>query len=147
MVAAAAAAAAALLAVPVGSTRCYTDVAASKANSTECGHGTGCIKVYVDSEEYLMRMHRGYGYGQEPGRLPELPPRLRGDPVVLRGCFALQVNHNRCYLARDGYSYCWCDKDLCNGGGHVRRGRRHLATLLSVVLVAAACRNWFGGGS
>ncbi len=144
------------------STRCYTDIAASKANSTECGHGTGCIKVYIDSEEYLMRMHhqtRDYypgigggggpssrrggggvgGGGGEIGRLPQLPPRLRNNPVVLRGCFALQVAADRCYLARDGYSYCWCDKDLCNGGG--RTASENGGLLLSMaVLIATGVR-------
>ena len=86
-----------------------------------------------------MRLHQGYGYGQEPARLPQLPPHLRGDPVVLRGCFALQVNHDRCYLARDGYSYCWCDKDLCNRGSGAGASN---AFALALVAIATRWRMW-----
>ena len=47
-----------------------------------------------------------------------LPPRYQGDPVLLRGCFVLAVP-DRCYMAKNGLSYCWCSqKDLCNSAPH-----------------------------
>ncbi len=75
--------------------RCFTDVSASKGKSTNCGEGTGCIKVYIDSEVHLMQLHdrlQRRGHLLEPGKLPELPERLRGDPVLMRGCFTLMVS-------------------------------------------------------
>ena len=49
--------------------RCYTDITASKSNSQECGLNTGCVKIYIDSEDMLSRkqMDMGFGYGYKPG--------------------------------------------------------------------------------
>ena len=50
--------------------RCYTDVSATKSNSMECGLNTGCVKIYIDSEDMLYRKQteKGYGYGYKPGK-------------------------------------------------------------------------------
>lgn len=98
--------------------RCYTDVGATKTHSTECGISTGCVKIYINSEEMLMRRHSGtYGLSPSP---TDLPPRYQGDPVLFRGCFVLAVP-DRCYDADNGLSYCWCStKDLCNAATPVR---------------------------
>lgn len=99
--------------------RCYTDVEASKSHSVECGLNTGCVKIYIDTEEMMMRRQAelGYGYGmQPPDGVPPLPERYMGNPVIRRGCFVLAVP-DRCYTANNGLSYCWCSqKDLCNSG-------------------------------
>ena len=49
--------------------RCYTDITASKSNSQECGLNTGCVKIYIDSEDMLYRKQTdmGFGYGYKPG--------------------------------------------------------------------------------
>ena len=49
--------------------RCYTDITASKSNSQECGLNTGCVKIFIDSEEMLYRKQTdmGFGYGYKPG--------------------------------------------------------------------------------
>ena len=100
--------------------RCYTDVKGTKSASVECGLNTGCVKIYIDSEEMLYRKQQeyGYGYGYQPGAgepgSVSLPDRYLNDPVLLRGCFVLAVP-DRCYMAKNGLSYCWCSqKDLCN---------------------------------
>ena len=45
--------------------RCYTDIGATKSSSVECGLNTGCVKVYIDTEEMQLResAKMGYGYG------------------------------------------------------------------------------------
>jgi hypothetical protein len=94
--------------------RCYTDISATKSYSTECGLNTGCVKIYIDSEDMLYRKQteKGYGYGYKPDY--QLPPQYRNNPVLVRGCFVLKVP-DRCYTAKNGLSYCWCStKDLCN---------------------------------
>ena len=50
--------------------RCYTDITASKSNSQECGLNTGCVKIFIDSEEMLYRKQTdmGFGYGYKPGK-------------------------------------------------------------------------------
>lgn len=50
--------------------RCYTDKEAAKSNSMECGLNTGCVKIYIDSEDMLLRKQteKGYGYGYKPGK-------------------------------------------------------------------------------
>ena len=97
--------------------RCYTDIGATKSSSVECGLNTGCVKVYIDTEEMQLRKQAEYGYGygfNKAEGVPPLPERYLGDPVLKRGCFVLAVP-DRCYNARDGKSYCWCSqKDLCN---------------------------------
>jgi len=94
--------------------RCYTDITASKSNSQECGLNTGCVKIYIDSEDMLYRKQTdmGFGYGYKPDY--QLPPHFQNNPVIVRGCFVLKVP-DRCYTAKNGLSYCWCStKDLCN---------------------------------
>ena len=51
--------------------RCYTDIDAVKHNSLDCGLNTGCVKIYIDSEELLYREQtkKGYGYGYKPGEI------------------------------------------------------------------------------
>jgi hypothetical protein len=44
-----------LLPSPVSGLRCYTTKEATKGNSVECGLNAGCVKIYIDSEEMLMR--------------------------------------------------------------------------------------------
>lgn len=106
----------------VGALRCYTDIDATKSYSVECGLSTGCVKIYIDSEEMLMKQQRTYGYPPGFGQMPTLPPHLEGDPVLLRGCFVLAVP-DKCYNAKNGLSYCWCSsRDLCNGSSHLRFG-------------------------
>ena len=110
-----------LFCTPVSGLRCYTDVTATKSNSVECGLNTGCVKIYIDSEEYLMRHQLELGVSPSFGEMPELPPELQNNPVKMRGCFVLAVP-DRCYMAKNGLSYCWCStKDLCNGapGSHL----------------------------
>lgn len=97
--------------------RCYTDVAATKSLSVECGLNTGCVKIYIDTEEMMLKRQSdmGFGYGFTPPEgIPPLPDRYLGNPVLRRGCFVLAVP-DRCYTAQNGLSYCWCSqKDLCN---------------------------------
>ena len=97
--------------------RCYTDTAATKSRSVECGLNTGCVKIYIDTEEMMLRRQAEYGYGYgfpPPEGVPPLPDRYLGNPVLRRGCFVLAVP-DRCYTAQNGLSYCWCSqKDLCN---------------------------------
>ena len=97
--------------------RCYTDVSATKSLSVECGLNTGCVKIYIDTEEMLMRRQAQYGYGygyDKPEGVPPLPDRYLNNPVLRRGCFVIAVP-DRCYTAKSGLSYCWCSqKDLCN---------------------------------
>lgn len=99
--------------------RCYTDIGAAKSHSVECGLNTGCVKIYVDTEEMMLRRQAEYGYGYgfpPPEGVPPLPERYMGNPVLRRGCFVLAVP-DRCYTAQNGLSYCWCSqKDLCNSG-------------------------------
>ena len=103
-----------LLVSSAGGLRCYTDVEATKSKSVECGLNTGCVKIYIDSEEMLMKMHRSYLYPPDPNEPIQLPEQYRDNPVLLRGCFVLGVP-DRCYNAKNGLSYCWCrSKDLCN---------------------------------
>lgn len=101
----------------VDSLRCYTDIDATKSLSVECGLNTGCVKIYVDTEEMMLRRQAEYGYGygfKPPEGVPPLPQRYMGNPVLRRGCFVLAVP-DRCYTAINGLSYCWCSqKDLCN---------------------------------
>ena len=100
--------------------RCYTDVKATKSQSVECGLNTGCVKIFIDSEEMLYKKQQEYGYvygyqpgAGDPGQIT-LPERYQGNPVLMRGCFVLAVP-DRCYMAKNGLSYCWCStKDLCN---------------------------------
>ena len=112
--------------------RCYTDVKATKSQSVECGLATGCIKIFIDSDEMLYKKQQDYGYvyGNQPGALDiksiTLPPRYQGDPILLRGCFVLAVP-DRCYMAKNGLSYCWCSqKDLCNAAGRPPAATREL---------------------
>ncbi|XP_059099599.1 uncharacterized protein LOC131893561 [Tigriopus californicus] len=108
----------------VGALRCYTDIDATKGYSVECGLSTGCVKIYIDSEEMLMKQQRNYGYPPGFGQMPTLPPHLEGDPVLLRGCFVLAVP-DKCYNAKNGLSYCWCSsRDLCNGSSRLWSGLR-----------------------
>ena len=97
--------------------RCYTDIGATKSLSVECGLNTGCVKIYINTEEMMMRRQAEYGYGYgfpPPEGVPPLPDRYLGNPVLRRGCFVLAVP-DRCYTAQNGLSYCWCSqKDLCN---------------------------------
>ena len=97
--------------------RCYTDLDATKSLSVECGLNTGCVKIYVDTEAMLMRRQAEYGYGfgfPAPEGVPPLPEKYMGNPVLRRGCFVLAVP-DRCYMANNGLTYCWCStKDLCN---------------------------------
>lgn len=111
---------------PCQGLRCYTDVKATKSQSVECGLSTGCIKIFIDSKEMLYKKQQDYGYvyGNQPQsafgdvKSITLPPRYQGDPVLLRGCFVLAVP-DRCYMAKNGLSYCWCSqKDLCNSAPH-----------------------------
>lgn len=109
--------------------RCYTDVHATKSESVECGLNTGCVKIYIDSEEMLMNQQRDFGYPPGFGEMPKLPEKYQGDPVLMRGCFVLAVP-DRCYNAQNGLSYCWCSqKDLCNLGVP-RGGSRTLLVIL-----------------
>ena len=50
--------------------RCYTDITASKSHSQECGLNTGCVKIYIDSEDMLYKKQTdmGFGYGYKPGK-------------------------------------------------------------------------------
>ena len=97
--------------------RCYTDIDATKSLSVECGLNTGCVKIYVDTEAMLMKRqtHYGYSFGfPAPEGVPPLPEKYMGNPVLRRGCFVLAVP-DRCYMANNGLTYCWCStKDLCN---------------------------------
>ncbi len=97
--------------------RCYTDVGATKSLSVECGLNTGCVKIYIDSEEMMLRRQAQYGFGYgypPPEGVPPLPDRYMNNPVLRRGCFVIAVP-DRCYTAKNGLSYCWCSqKDLCN---------------------------------
>ena len=114
----------------VSALRCYTDVLATKSESVECGLNTGCVKIYIDSEEMLMNQQRNYGYPPGFGEMPKLPKKYQGDPVLLRGCFVLAVP-DRCYNAQNGLSYCWCSqKDLCNAARPRPRGNRTLLVAL-----------------
>ncbi len=61
-----------LFASPAGGLRCYTTKEATKGNSVECGLNTGCVKIYIDSEEMLMRKQKEYGVNFV-GELPTLP--------------------------------------------------------------------------
>ena len=92
----------------------------------ECGLNTGCVKIYINTEEMMMRRHAEYGYGYgfpPPEGVPPLPDRYLGNPVLRRGCFVLAVP-DRCYTAQNGLSYCWCSqKDLCNSAPHALKGR------------------------
>jgi hypothetical protein len=102
--------------------RCFTDITASKSTSQECGLNTGCVKIYIDSEDMLYRKQTdmGFGYGYKPDY--ELPPQFMNDPVLIRGCFVLKVP-DRCYTAKNGLSYCWCStKDLCNSATSLKIG-------------------------
>jgi hypothetical protein len=97
--------------------RCYTDIGATKSLSVECGLNTGCVKIYIDSEEMMLRRQAEYGYGYgfpPPEGVPPIPKRYMNNPVLRRSCFVLAVP-DRCYTANNGISYCWCSqKDLCN---------------------------------
>ena len=35
---------------------------AFQGSSVECGLNTGCVKIFIDSEEMLMRKQREYGF-------------------------------------------------------------------------------------
>ena len=50
--------------------RCYTDKSATKSYSQECGLNTGCVKIYIDSQDMLYRkqLDMGHGYGYKPGK-------------------------------------------------------------------------------
>ena len=91
---------------------------------------------------YKKQQDYGYVYGNQPGSFDiksiTLPPRYQGDPVLLRGCFVLAVP-DRCYMAKNGLSYCWCSqKDLCNAAGRPpAKGGLALA-----VATAAVCLLW-----
>nr|XP_040564205.1 uncharacterized protein LOC121114335 [Lepeophtheirus salmonis]XP_040564206.1 uncharacterized protein LOC121114335 [Lepeophtheirus salmonis] len=116
--------------------RCYTDIKATKSMSVECGLNTGCVKIYIDSEEMMMRRQRKFGVPPGADGYPELPLEYQNNPVMLRGCFVLAVP-DRCYTAKSGLSYCWCStKDLCNGGGSPLKGRNFLPPpLIGLVLL------------
>jgi len=87
--------------------RCYVDLAVTKSISIECGFSSGCVKIYIDTEEMMLRKQAEEG-------INTLPERYLGNPVLRRGCFVLAVP-DRCYTAKNGISYCWCSgKDLCN---------------------------------
>ena len=117
--------------------RCYTDIEATKSHSVECGLNTGCVKIYIDTEEMLMRRQAelGYGYGmQPPDGVAPLPDRYLGNPVLRRGCFVLAVP-DRCYTAQNGLSYCWCSqKDLCNSGFRLSLSRPLLFIVTGLVM-------------
>jgi len=58
--------------------RCYTDISAAKSRSVECGLNTGCVKIYIDTEEMMLRRQAEYGYGYgfpPPEGVPPLPDR------------------------------------------------------------------------
>ena len=77
---------------------------------------TGCVKIFIDSEEMMLRRNQQYGYAYPTGEgsAPALPERYLDNPILLRGCFVLAVP-DRCYTANNGLTYCWCStKDLCN---------------------------------
>ena len=113
--------------------RCYTDTGATKTESVECGLNTGCVKVYINSEELLMKQTRTYGYPPAAGKMPELPPEYQNDPVQMRGCFVLAVP-DRCYNADNGLSYCWCStKDLCNAAPKARVASGAIFAALAVL--------------
>ena len=126
-----------------GGLRCYTTKEATKSNSVECGLNTGCVKIYIDSEEMLMRKQKEYGVNFV-GELPTLPEAYQNNPVLMRGCFILAVP-DRCYNANNGLSYCWCStKDLCNGAQ--RTARTSLVTLLSASAASVMLWRTAGGG-
>ena len=117
--------------------RCYTDVEATKGLSVECGMNTGCVKIYIDTEEMLMRQAMNYGYSPAVGKYPDLPKKFQSNPVVMRGCFVLAVP-DRCYNAKNGLSYCWCStKDLCNGAEKAGLTFRPSVVLLVSLWMAA----------
>lgn len=121
--------------------RCYTDVSATKSMSTECGLNTGCVKIYIDSEEMLLRQQRENPNPTAFGEMPKLPERYENDPVLMRGCFVLAVP-DRCYNAKSGLSYCWCStKDLCNGGDG-RHGRTDSKVTMALAALAVAVSWW-----
>ena len=54
---------------------------------------TGCVKIYIDSEELLLRRNQQYGYAYPTGEgpVPTLPEKYMDNPILLRGCFVLAV--------------------------------------------------------
>ena len=123
----------------VDSLRCYTDTDATKSLSVECGLNTGCVKIYVDTEEMMLRRQAEYGYGYgfpPPEGVPDLPERYKGNPVLRRGCFVLAVP-DRCYTANNGLTYCWCStKDLCNlaiGSGLFQSPKASLLIVIGLI--------------
>jgi len=83
--------------------RCYTDIAATKSLSVECGMSTGCLKIYKKAAQF-----------DSGGEF--IPPIKRGPDIQLfRGCF-LVATTDTCYdSSSTGLSYCWCShSDLCN---------------------------------
>ena len=127
--------------------RCYTDVAATKSDSVECGPNAGCVKIYIDSEEMLLNRQRNYDYHFDLNNRPQLPKIYQNNPVLMRGCFVLKVP-DRCYNSRDGLSYCWCDKDLCNSGRSLRQRGLGEAVAAALIALAVAFRTfWFGSWS
>ena len=120
--------------------RCYTDIPATKSMSVECGLNTGCVKIYVDTEAMLMRRQAEYGYGfgfPAPEGVPPLPEKYMGNPVLRRGCFVLAVP-DRCYMANNGLTYCWCStKDLCNAAtSNFHHKMSHMLTSACSLLAA-----------
>ena len=121
--------------------RCYTTKDASKTHSVECGLNTGCVKIYIDSEEMLMRRQRmfGYTYGAE---MPTLPEQYTGNPVLMRGCFVLAVP-DRCYNADNGLSYCWCStKDLCNATPSTAKSATTVIVTLVMLSLLTSTTQW-----
>ena len=118
--------------------RCYTDITASKSNSQECGLNTGCVKIYIDSEDMLYRKQTdmGFGYGYKPGMTYIIVSKFLCIQyndfvvIVLFTILFISIDYqlpphfqnnpvivrgcfvlkvpDRCYTAKNGLSYCWC---------------------------------------
>ena len=50
--------------------------------SIECGFSSGCVKIYIDTEEMMLRKQAEEG-------INTLPERYLGNPVLRRGLFAI----------------------------------------------------------
>jgi len=108
---------------PNSALRCYTDLAASKSLSVECGLNTGCVKIFMKGHEYD---HNGNF----------IPVNLRAAEITLfRGCFLVAPPKETCFDdKKDGLSYCWCkQKDLCNTSATTTPTLPFILTLLCIV--------------
>eukprot|EP00090_Calanus_glacialis_P043605 TRINITY_DN77225_c0_g1_i1.p1 TRINITY_DN77225_c0_g1~~TRINITY_DN77225_c0_g1_i1.p1 ORF type:complete len:133 (+),score=9.43 TRINITY_DN77225_c0_g1_i1:156-554(+) len=105
------------------SLRCYTDVAATKSLSVECGMSTGCLKIYKKAAQF------------DSGGV-FIPPHKRSQDLQLfRGCFLVSTADTCHDSSSNGLSYCWCSHtDLCNRVDRVKYSVVLLTMVLTVLL-------------